>query len=82
MLELDDPPELDDELLLALVDVLPLEELDPLPDEDELEDPASGSPSCATLPALEHPKAAQAKLSAAARRLVTFIEFSSALSSS
>jgi hypothetical protein len=67
--ELDDEPELGEEpeLELALADALPLEELYPLPEEDALEDPPSGSPCCETsLPPVEHAKAVHAKVRAAA----------------
>ena len=70
--EPDDEPELE----LPLVDPLPLEELDPLPDEDALGDPPSDSPCCeALLPLVEHAKAVHAKVRAAARWTLAFIGF-------
>ena len=68
-------PEPEPELELPPVDALPLEELEPPPDEDALEDPPSDSPGCeALLPFVEHAKAVHAKLRAAARWTLPFIE--------
>jgi hypothetical protein len=59
-------PDDDPELELPLVDALPLEEVDPLPDEDVLEGPPSDSPYCqASLPPIEHAKAVHARARAA-----------------
>jgi hypothetical protein len=68
--EPDDEPELE----LPLVDALPLEELNPLPDDDALGDPPSDSPCGeASLPLVEHAKAVHAKVRAA-RWTLAFIE--------
>src|ERR1700689_3864945 len=67
--EPDDEPELE----LPLVDPLPLEGLDPLPDEDALEDPPSNSFGEAAPPLVEHAKAVHAKVRAA-RWTIGFIE--------
>jgi len=62
--ETDDAPELEP----PLADVLPLEELDPPPEEDTLEEPASESPcGAASLLLVEHAKAVHTRLSTAAR---------------
>jgi hypothetical protein len=80
--ELDDEPELEledePELELLLADALPLEELDPLPEEDPPEDPPPSSPCCElSVLFAEHPKFAHAKVKAAAPRTHAFMEICS-----